>query len=242
MDLLGQTAVITGGAKRIGREIGRQLASAGVNICVHYGTSEAEAQEAVAEFQNLGVHATMVSADLNKPFEAADKIFRTAINEIGRVSILVNSAAIFESGTLQTTNEENWDRHLNINLKSPFTLTRAFAEQLSAQQGHVINIVDWRGTCPVPGHLAYSIAKAGLVAQTKILAQELGPQIRVNGVAPGAILPAPGESRADFDEKSVLNPLKITGGPEDIAEAVLYFLKSKFVTGEILCITGGQQL
>lgn len=242
MHLHGTSAIITGGAVRIGREIGRQLANSGVNICVHYGNSESEAKTAVEEFEGFGVKATMVSADLSEPFPAAEKIFQHAKREFGNVSILINSAAIFESGTLQSTDEGNWDRHFDINLKTPFALTQAFAKQLGDQTGHVINIVDWRGARPVPGQLAYSIAKAGLVAQTKILAQELGPRIRVNGVAPGAILPAPGESATDFAEKSALNPLNTTGGPEDISNAVLYLLTSNFVTGEILCVTGGQQL
>lgn len=242
MELSGTSAIITGGAVRIGREIGRRLARAGVNICVHYGNSQAEAEAAVSEFQNYGVKATLVSADLNNPFEATKTIFQHAKHEIGPLSILINSAAIFESGSLKSTDEENWDRHLNINLKAPFALTQAFALQCEESQGHVINIVDWRGERPVVGHLAYSIAKAGLVAQTKILAQELGPNIRVNGIAPGAILPAPGETMQDFQAKAGANPLHKTGTPEDISEAVYYLLNSKFVTGEILNITGGQQL
>lgn len=242
MVLAGASAIVTGGAVRIGRAIGLRLAQAGVHVCVHFGKSETEALAAVEEFRSCGVRATLISADLNDPFVAADRVFLHAAQELGRITILVNCAAIFESGTCQTTTGENWDRHLNINLKAPFAFTQSLVLQLDGSPGAVINLVDWRGSRPVPGHLAYTIAKAGLVAQTKLLAQELGPQVRVNGVAPGAILPAPGESQTDFENKSELNPLQATGCPEDLAEAVMYLLSARFVTGEIINVTGGQQL
>ncbi len=242
MILTGASAIVTGGAVRIGREIGRHLAQVGVNVCIHYGSSQEEANSAVEEFESLGVRATSVSANFSEPVTAARQVMEHANCELGAISILINSAAIFEAGTLNDTGEVNWDRHLEINLKAPFFLTQAFMNQLEGQKGAVVNIVDWRGEKPVPGHAAYTISKAGLVAQTKLLAQELGPQVRVNGIAPGAILPAPGESESDFQKKSDLNPLQVTGSPTQIGEAVLYLLLSEFVTGEILHITGGQQL
>ena len=242
MILTGATAVVTGGAVRIGREIGRHLAKAGVNICVHCHSSTVEAAEAVEEFQGLGVQATSLSTNLTQPVCAAKEIFDHANRTLGPVSILINSAAIFESGTLASTDERDWDRHLSINLKAPFFLTQSFVHQLGDQDAHVINIVDWRGEFPVPGHAAYTISKAGLVAQTKLLAQELGPQICVNGIAPGAILPAPGESEDAFQSRAKLNPLQQTGSTAEIAKAAIYLLMSEFITGEILNVTGGQQL
>lgn len=242
MILAGATAVVTGGAVRIGREIGCHLAKAGVNVCVHCNSSVSDAAEAVEEFQAIGVRATSVSADLSSPLSAAKEIFDHANQVLGTVSILINSAAIFEAGSLASTGENDWDRHLNINLKAPFFLTQSFADQLGDQDGHIINIVDWRGEKPVAGHAAYTISKAGLVAQTKLLAQELGPRIRVNGIAPGAILPAPGESQEAFQSRAKLNPLQRTGSAVDVAGAAIYLLKSEFVTGEILNVTGGQQL
>ncbi len=242
MILTGASAIVTGGAVRIGREIGRHLAQVGVNVCVHYGSSQGEADSAVAEFEAFGVRATSVSANFAEPVTAARQVVEHATRELGPISILINSAAIFESGTLSDTDEQCWDRHMNINLKAPFFVTQAFQQQLNGQSGAVVNIVDWRGEKPVPGQVAYTISKAGLIAQTKLLAQELGPQIRVNGIAPGAILPAPGESEMDFQQKANLNPLQTTGSPSQIAEAALYLLLSEFVTGEILHVTGGQQL
>lgn len=242
MILTGANAIVTGGAVRIGREIGRSLASHGVNVCVHFGNSEREANEAVNEFRSFGVEATMVSADFAKPVQAAESVVNHAAKTLGTVSILVNSAAIFDPGDLTETTEVDWDRHQNINLKAPFFLTQNFVRQLGDQPGSVLNIVDWRGERPVTGHASYTIAKAGLVAQTKLLAQELGPNVSVNGIAPGAILPAPGESESDFQRKAALNPLQRTGSPESISEAAIYLLKSEFITGEIIHVTGGQQL
>lgn len=242
MQLQGQTAIVTGGAIRIGRAIGRQLAYNGINVCVHYGSSEADAKAAVEEFKQLGVQASSVSADLSDPVSAAEVIMDHAQSEFGEVTILVNSAAIFEPGSLATTSEADWDRHLNINLKAPLFLSQRFAAALGKNRGSIVNIVDWRGERPVPGQLSYTISKAGLLAQTKILAQELGPQVRVNSVAPGAILPAPGESQTDFELKSRLNPLAMVSNPDEIAKAVLYLLQTEFVTGEMIHVTGGQQL
>lgn len=243
MILAGTTAVVTGGAVRIGRAIGRSLAEQGVNICLHYGHSADAARTAVEEFRALGVQATAVQADLAQPLAAARHVFESAGRELGEVHILVNNAGIFEAGSLLTTDEENWDRHLTINLKAPFFLTQQFVQQLPrAGEGAVVNIVDWRGERPVPGHDAYTIAKTGLVAQTRLLAQELGPRVRVNAVAPGAILPPPGESQDAFSQRAELNLLEKTGFPDDITEAVLYLLRASFVTGEVLHVTGGQQL
>lgn len=263
MTLTGKTAIVTGGAVRIGREIARTLAQHGVHVCIHYGSSEAAAIETLAELQGLGVNATRVQADLSDPMRAAEKIVAHAEAQLGLPSILINSAAIFEAGTLLNTAESAWDRHLDINLKAPFFLTQAFARRFlqavsstekqsiaspqitsadTALPGAIVNIVDWRGTHPRPGHAAYTVSKGGLVTLTTMLAQELGPQIRVNAVAPGAILPAPGESAEDFQLKGLKNPLLQTGTPGDIAEAVLYLLRARFLTGEVLHVTGGEQL
>ncbi|TWT57061.1 3-oxoacyl-[acyl-carrier-protein] reductase FabG [Thalassoglobus neptunius] len=242
MILSGRNAIVTGGAVRIGREIGRSLAKSGVNVCVHYGTSEDEAQAAVDEFTSLGVQSMKVSADLGHPVDASRAIFSAARSALGEITLLVNCAAIFEPGSLASTTLHAWERHSSINLMAPFFLTQELVNNLKNETAAVVNLIDWRGTTPVAGHCAYTMSKAGLAAQTKILAQELGPSVRVNGVAPGAILPAPGESQSEFEAKAKLNPLNQTGGPEMIAEAVVFLLGSDFITGEILHVTGGQQL
>lgn len=243
MILSNTSAIVTGGAVRIGRAIGHALATAGVNVCVHYGHSADAAQEAVREFTSLGVRATSVQADLQNSLLAAEKVVEHALREFGEVQFLINSAAIFEPGSLAETDEDQWDRHLDINLKAPFFMTREFVRRFApAAHGAVVNIVDWRGTRPCPGHAAYTLSKAALVAQTRLLAQELGPRIRVNAVAPGAILPSPNETALEFQRRGDRNPLGIVGTPEDVADAVLFLLNSSFITGEILHVTGGEQL
>lgn len=243
MILAGKTAIVTGGAVRIGREICRELAAAEVNVCVHYRTSERAAHEAVQELKALGVQACAVSADLQQAAQSAGILLEEATAQLGPVHILVNSASIFEPGRLLQTDEEQWDRHMTINLKSPFFLTREFVRRLPAEMtGSVVNIVDWRGERPLPGHDVYTISKAGLIAQTRLLAQELGPRIRVNAIAPGAILPPGDESQEAFQQRAKKNPLQKTGAPTDIARAVIYLLTAPFVTGEILHVTGGEGL
>ena len=244
LPLSGRCALVTGGAVRLGRAIALRLGMAGADVCIHYGSSASEAEATAAELAALGVQSGVVQADFGgDPVAAAETVFRGAGDTLGPVDLLVNSAAIFERGTLADTTAENWDRHLTIDLQAPVWLMREFAEQLlPGRRGTIVNIVDWRGLRPQPGHLAYTIAKAGLIAATRLLAQELGPTITVNAVAPGAILPPPGGDQSEFEQLGERNPLQRVGGPEDVTEAVLYLATSRFVTGEVLCVTGGQQL
>lgn len=242
-DLKGQTAIVTGGAVRLGRALAERLAREGVDVCIQYGNSRAAADEAVRALQGCGVRATSVQADFSEPVVAAQRVCAHALREFGRVDVLINSAAIFERGSLREMDETNWDRHLNINLKTPAFLCREFAKSLaSGSPAHIVNIVDWRAERPGVGHLAYTVAKAGLVALTKSLALELAPQVQVNAIAPGAILPAPGASPEQFEALGRQAPLQRTGHPDDIADAVVYLLRSEYVTGEVMHVTGGQEL
>lgn len=236
-----RTAIVTGGAVRIGRAIALGLAQDGINVCVHFGQSAEAAVEVVREIEALGVSALGVPADFRDPVNASRKLLQLATEKLGPIKFLINSAAIFEPGTLASTSEEEWDGHFDINLKAPFFLSQAFANQ--APDGScLINILDWRGTNPVPGHMAYTMTKAAMVAQTKLLAQELGPRIRVNGIAPGAILPPVGTGEAALKLRASYNPLLRTGCPDDIVRTVRYLLASPFVTGEIIHVSGGEQL
>ncbi|MCA9072211.1 MAG: SDR family oxidoreductase [Planctomycetaceae bacterium] len=245
MQLEGTTAIVTGGAVRIGRALALALADRGANIVLHYGHSENEAQETAHEIEKRGVQVLTVQADFGDSEAAARKVIETAFAECDYVGILINSAAIFESATLAETTNEIWDRHHAINLKTPFFLCKEFAahfQKSNATNGHILNIVDWRATHPQGGtaHLAYTMAKSGLAALTEALAVELGPAIQVNGIAPGAILPPPGEEDGVFQQRAKHNPLMRVGSPDDIVEAALYLLESGFVTGEILHINGGE--
>lgn len=240
---MNRVAIVTGGATRIGRELSLRLARLHCDVCVHFHSSADEAEEVVAQIEEIGCNAIAVQADLGLPMETAATIVDRCRQELGPASILVNNAAIFEAGSLDSTDADQWRRHIDLNLTAPLFLSQAFARQLpDGGRGNIINIVDWRAMRPVPGHLAYTVSKAGLAAATKLLAQELAPRIRVNAIAPGAILPPPGQDDAAFGALAASLPLQRSGAPQDIADAMQYLLDSDFVTGEILHITGGQQL
>ena len=243
MNLQGKTAIVTGGAVRLGRAIALALAEQGACVCLHYGNSEQEAQQTVARIHAAGVQATSIQADLREPADAARAIIAHAAACFGGVDILINNAAIFEPGSLETTSEDEWDRHFAINLKAPFFLCQAFAAALKPdQQGHIISLADWRALRPGKDYLAYTLSKSGLVTLTRSLARQLAPRVQVNAIAPGAILPAPGQDIEQLNQRARQIPLRRAGSPADISEAILFLLHSDFITGEVLPITGGEQL
>jgi pteridine reductase len=236
-------AVVTGAAVRLGRAIALALAEEGYDLVVHYGHSRDEVEQTAKEIGQLGRNVATVAADLMQPAAAANAIFDTAAR-LGGARLLVNSAAIFENASLCETSEELYDRHLAINLKAPFFLSREFVRRLPGEQhGQIINLADWRAETPPADYLAYTLSKAGIVALTKALALQLAPRIRVNAIAPGAMLPPPGEPEEPWRMSKLPEiPLARTGSPDDIAAAAVYLARSEFVTGEILHVTGGEHL
>ncbi len=243
MELRDRVAIVTGGAVRIGRELCLSLATAGVRVCLHYGSSQEDAEQTAADIRAQGGEVVTVHADLSSPVESASAIFDATLRAFGQVDVLINNASIFHAGTLASTTSDDWRRHQRINLEAPLFLCQQFAIQLQSDQtGAIVNIVDWRAQRPQPGHLSYTLSKAGLVCLTQVLAQELAPQVRVNAIAPGAILPPPDASADHLKQVTKAIPLQRTGSPANIAEAVLFLLKNDFVTGEVLHVTGGQQL
>jgi NAD(P)-dependent dehydrogenase (short-subunit alcohol dehydrogenase family) len=237
LPLAGRVALVTGGAVRLGRAISLALASRGADIALHYHASEANAQSEAEEIRALGRRCLLVSADLQEP-DAPAAVFRAVTAGLGKADILVNSAAVFERGTLVETTPELWERTMAVNLHAPLFLCKAFADQ--TDRGDIINISDGRAERPGKDFLAYTLTKAALLTLTRSLAKSLAPGIRVNAVAPGAILPPPGESEDYLDRLLPHIPLARTGTPEDIVRGVLYLLEAGFVTGEILHITGGE--
>lgn len=239
--LKGRVAIVTGGAVRLGRAVVEALAGAGCRVCIHYGSSAAAAEEVVRGIKSAGGDAAAVGADLSRPAEAAETIMTFVRRRFGGASILINNAAIFEAGGLAATDPALWGRHQAINLEAPFFLAQEFV-RVSAEQerADIVNILDWRAHRPDPLYMAYSISKAGLAAMTRGLAQALAPQVRVNAVAPGFILPpATDGGSAAPDLKGVLG----TGGSvADISSAVIFLLRSNFVTGEVLNVSGGEHL
>lgn len=242
MDLTGKTALVTGAGVRIGREIALALAAKGVRLALHYGTSVAAAEETAALVRGLGSEAELFPADLRETSRAAGLVERAA-GRFGHVDILVNSAAIFLPGDLAETTEENWDAHFSVNLKAPFFLCRAFARHVGGErEGSIVNIADWRGVRPGPHYLAYTLTKSGIVTLTESLALALAPTIRVNAVAPGAILPPPGADDAYLTRLATRIPLRRSGSPAEVTRALIYLLEAEFVTGQLLFVDGGERL
>lgn len=243
MDLSGKTAVVTGGAVRVGRAIALGLAEAGVDVAVHYCHSAEAAEETVDEIRSRGVRGIGIRADFSTGKPAADEVIGRAVEEFGRVEMLINNAAIFEAGTLSEVTDEQWERHFSINLKAPLFLCRSFARQLTPdRRGHIVNIADWRGTRYDPAYLVYGLTKGGLIKLTRDLAVGLAPNIQVNAVAPGAVLPPPGKDDRFLERLAAQIPLQRAGSTADVTDAVLYLLNSDFITGEVIHVAGGQQL
>ena len=241
MQLRGARVLVTGAAKRLGRHMALALAEAGCDVAVHYHRSRSEALETCTEIEALGRRAIAIQGDLADP-SAPQRIMATAVSGLGGIDVLVNSASLFRRGDFRQTSVDDWDETLAVNLRAPFFLCQAFAAQIGERPGHIVNIADWRAERPGVNFVAYQISKAGLLTLTASLAQALGPNVQVNAIAPGAILPAGAEDEAWFRSLRARLPLKRTGSPIDITEGLLYLLRSDFITGEVLRITGGEHL
>jgi pteridine reductase len=242
MEMKNRVALVTGGAVRLGKALALALAGEGARLAIHYNSSSAPAERTVAEIEALGTDAFAIQANLAQPGQAKLLIER-AVSHFGQLDILVNSAAIFVPSDLAHTTEQIWDQHFAINLKSPFFLSQAFAAQVGKErQARVVNIADWRGLRPDTGYLAYSFSKAAVLAMTKGLALALAPNILVNAIAPGAILPPPGKGQDYLDQLAGNIPVRRVGSPAEIAQTMLFLVKSDFITGEAIFVTGGEHL
>ncbi|MDF7825275.1 SDR family oxidoreductase [Pontiellaceae bacterium B12227] len=226
MNLKGKRALVTGGAVRIGRAITEALQAAGAEVVVHY-LSSAEEAEALSPFT---VQGNLLSAD-----DCA-----RMVEKAGPLDILVNNASLFTKDRLADGFPERVLREFQVNLFAPMELTRLFAVQ--AEEGAVINLLDRRIRANDTKALPYSITKKGLEELTKLSALELAPNIRVNAVAPGPILPPPGESGEDFAVRAGNVPLELFPTPGNIAEAALFLLKADYCTGQVIYVDGGQHL
>lgn len=238
MSLHGKRVLITGAARRVGRALALSVARAGGDVALHHAHSPIEARQVQAEAQALGVQAQVYQADLSDLQQTAALIERAW--QDSPLYALVNSAAIFEPLTWQTTDLPAWQRHLDLNLTAPFLLSQAFARALPADMdGRIVNILDWRALRPGPDHLPYTISKAGLAALTTALAQALAPRITVNGLALGAVLP-PSDGATDPGLlKSV--PAGRWAQLDEAGQALLFLLDGPaYITGEILHLDGGR--
>jgi len=240
MDLHGKTILVTGAARRLGRSIALELGAAGARLVIHHHTSEAEAESACAALERLGVGAHAVQADLSRA-KGIELLF-DAVDRLGPLHGLVNSAAVMVPGDLLKVTESDWDRTLNLNLKAAFFVLQQAALRLRrAGGGVIVNIADIAGLRPWPRFPVHSISKAGVLALTQVAALALAPDIRVNAVVPGPVL-KPEAMRAErWNALGQALPLRRTGTPGDVARAVRFLVENDFVTGEALLVDGGNQ-
>ena len=242
MEIEGKVALVTGGAKRLGRSIALALAERGAELVIHYRDSEREAQELLALLKRTGGKPVAVRGDVSVAADV-DRIVETAMQAFGRIEILVNNAAIFYRTPFEKVTEEDWDRFLDVNLKGPFLLCRRIGGIMLRQgQGKIISLADLAGLKVWAEYIPYSVSKAGLIALTQGLAKALAPAVQVNAVAPGAVLLPEGTTPEERERAIRRIPLDRLGTPEDIARAVVYLIRNDFITGEVLRLDGGQHL
>lgn len=242
MELAGRNALITGGARRVGRALALALAGAGANVFIHYRRSAESAEQTAAEARALGPLAACGSADLGDP-SSTHALLAQARAELGPISVLVNSASGFSTDTLTDVTLAGFRSALNLTLTAPVMLTQAFAAALPHSfDGAVLNITDARTRTPYRNHFSYVVAKGALDAFTRTAAVQLAPRIRVNAVGLGVILPPPGAGATYAERLAVELPLERVGGTGPVAAAAVALLTNDFVTGEIVRVDGGGHL
>lgn len=244
-------ALVTGAGKRLGAAMAFYLAERGFDVAVHYASSSSDAEAVADRIRALGRKAETFKADLLKDSETETLVGR-ARSALGPLSVLINNASIFEYDTLNTATRESWDRHIQSNLRAPFILTQDFAAQVSETRtdfngeplasGLVVNMVDQRVRKLTPEFMTYTIAKMGLWAFTQTAAQALAPKIRVNAIGPGPTLRGGRQSPEHFAKQRAATILGRGADPDGICAALGYFLESPAITGQLLCVDGGQHL
>lgn len=235
--------LVTGAAKRIGKQTATLLHKNGYNIVVHCNNSTDAADLFVQELNSIRPDsAKRVAADITN-FEELESLARQSIDAFGRLDMLVNNASSFYPTKVNDVTESVWDDLMGTNLKAPFFLIKHLQDELNKNKGNVVNMVDIHADRPLKDYPVYCMAKAGLVMLTKSLSRELAPNIRVNGIAPGAILWHENDL-SEQDKQQVLSEIGLArlGSPEDIAEAILYMSKASYVTGQILAVDGGRSI
>ena len=243
-ELDGKAALVTGAARRIGAAIARRLHASGANVLLHYRGAEAEAAALEAELNaTRAKSASKVKADLLAPI-APRSLVSAAIERFGRLDVLVNNASTFYPTAVGSIEAGHWEELMGSNLRAPLFLSQEAGPELARRGGSIVNIADIHAERPMKGYAVYSIAKAGLVAMTRALALELGPAVRVNAVAPGAIA-WPDDGQFPPPERGRIvatTPLARLGSPEEIARAVHFLATAPFVTGQILAVDGGRSV
>jgi len=240
VNLKGKKVIITGSARRIGRELALASAKAGASVIIHHNKSQKEAEQTANEIRKLGGKAEIILADFSEPQKAID-IFDKVFKKNKNIYALINNAAIFKSIKFADTSLDDWRIHMDINLTMPFLLCQSFASALREQKARIINILDWRALRPGYDHFPYTISKSALTALTQTLALSLAPNIQVNGIALGAILPPVDGA----EEKGIIS--KVPAGRwariAELSDTYLFLLQGpEYITGEIIHLDGGRHL
>lgn len=236
------TALVTGAAHRIGQAIASGLAADGWAVAIHYHRSETAAQSLADDIKDKGGRAVALGADLTDQDQVV-ALLPEASTALGPVNCLINNASVFVQDDVASATRETWDGHLETNLRAPFVLTQCFARHLPADMtGNVINLLDQRVANLTPHFLTYTLSKSGLWSLTRALALALAPRIRVNGIAPGPVLPSARQSAEQFAKQCAATPLGRVITPEEILEGVRFILSAPAMTGQMIALDSGQHL
>jgi NAD(P)-dependent dehydrogenase (short-subunit alcohol dehydrogenase family) len=235
-------ALVTGGARRIGRALTLAAADAGFDVAIHVRAVDDEAEAAAADVRARGRKATILACDLRKEAVTV-ALVGEAEAELGPVTLLVNSASVFEEDAFADMNRASWDAHMETNLRAPLVLAQAFARRLPAsREGLIVNLLDQRVLKPAPDFFSYSLSKSALWDATRMLAQALAPRIRVNGIGPGPTLPSVPQDEAAFSAEARATLLRRAASPGEIGQALRYLIDATSVTGQMIAVDAGQHL
>lgn len=240
MDLRGRIALVTGAGRRVGRALAVALGTEGMTVAVHYHASDAGARETARLIEHAGGKASLVRADLTR--ENAAAVIDDVVRQHNGLDVLVNSSAVMERTPLGEVTAEEWDAMMALNLRAPFLLSQAAAPHLVRRRGAIVNIADLAAFETWPAYIPHGISKAGVVYMTRALARTLAPDVRVNGIAPGAVLLPEQWNEDDAAKLRESTPLQRLGSPDDVVGAMLYLLRADYVTGEIIIVDGGRHV
>ena len=241
MDVTGRVALVTGGAHRVGRAISTALADAGMRVAIHYNAAAAEAGSLVTELTGRGCDCRVYPADLSQS-ESPAALIASVIRDYGALDVLVNSAAVMLRTPVDTVTTDEWDAMFALNLRAPFFLAQAARPWLAAANGCIVNLADLAAFETWPDYVPHGITKAAVVQMTRALARTFAPTVRVNAVAPGAVLLPDNWDESSRAHLVASTPLHRIGAPADVVEAVLYLLRADYVTGDTLIVDGGRHV
>ena len=241
MNLAGRVALVTGAGRRLGRAIAVALGASGMRVAVHYNASADGAEETAAMVREAGGEARVLGADLTVARDCEQLVDAAAV-AFGALDVVVNSAAIMLRTPVGEVTVEEWDEMFALNLRAPYFISQRAAPHLARAQGAIVNIADLAAYETWPAYVPHGISKAGVVQMTRALARALAPDVRVNAVAPGAVLLPDDWDEAAADRMVATTPLARLGSPDDVVQAVLYLLAAHYVTGEVIVVDGGRHV